>query len=892
MHSEPARRSSVRARALTLAAALVAVGVHQWWTWSSARWLTALSFGGDAERVRNISSRYDDGDHFVGQLWITMLLLLIAGEFVAWSLREWWPYGWRSATHRGVQRVMPLLPVAAIVAGMFETVLSTFWVDDVGGALEATDGEAAIIATFGQLKWLALFVSGFALFLTLYGAIRFRRLAFDPAAPTAVVQHGPPLTTPSEGSAICLSGGGIRAAAFAWGALAELERHRPIEQFDRLYSVSGGGYAAAAYTGADASLRDDSRFFSDAQLASDDGETVDNARYDFVRRHRAYLANGRGGLVRAVMLALGSVLLNLVVIFLGVVVIAVPVGVLARNELGNSGEAFVAAVGWPVVVTAVLAVVALLLSAAVDHEPPRRALTASGVFLAAAVALGVIRVGLPWLAVNSDSLMSGAWWRNVLPAAVLWIGSLLFAILRPRLSKVAIRLGGLISAAAIVFASIFVTRITIDDTRHWALDRSFLDDARWLLPICVVLLVLVDYSGVQWWSLHPLYRDRLAGTFLMKPKGDGLAAQHCDDWATWCDLQDRPKPVHVVCAATHRRESDVTGLRSTSFTFSRDGVDMHEPERDADTGEVRVNHYHRDIGWFDNALKINRRVSRPHKRSSVIAAAAMSGAAFNSAMGRHSKGSTDSLLAVLNLRLGVWLPNPRFTSVSAGVETAFTRPGLRYLFHEVVGHFDTSDPFIHVSDGGHWENLGLVEALRQRHRHIVVVDASGDHFETATGSAPGKGLGTLYEAVDLARMELHTEVRIDSTEFETMRPNHRTGRCTQNWMQCDIVYHYDAQHRWNTECDERCSTGTMLFVKALISDRTPESVLSFANTDRVFPNYSTGDQFLGDDQFRSLVGLGEAAMRDALVNVGDEWFTTAPSSASLLNWQRLVQGAP
>ncbi|MDO9176091.1 MAG: patatin-like phospholipase family protein, partial [Actinomycetota bacterium] len=381
---------------------------------------------------------------------------------------------------------------------------------------------------------------------------------------TAVVQHGPPLTTSSEGSAICLSGGGIRAAAFAWGALAELERHRPIEQFDRLYSVSGGGYAAAAYTGADASLRDDPRFFSDAQLARDDGETVDNARYDFVRRHRAYLANGRGGLVRAVMLALGSVLLNLVVIFLGVVVIAVPVGVLARNELGDSGEAFVAAVGWPVVVTAVLAVVALLLSAAVDHEPPRRALTASGVFLAAALALGVIRVGLPWLAVNSDSLMSGAWWRNVLPAAVLWIGSLLFAILRPRLSKVAIRLGGLISAAAIVFASIFVTRITIDDTRHWALDRSFLDDARWLLPICVVLLVLVDYSGVQWWSLHPLYRDRLAGTFLMKPKGDGLAAQHCDDWATWCDLQDRPKPVHVVCAATHRRESDVTGLRSTS----------------------------------------------------------------------------------------------------------------------------------------------------------------------------------------------------------------------------------------------------------------------------------------------------------------------------------------
>lgn len=892
MHSEPARRSSVKVRAITLAAALVTVVTYQLWSWSSARWLTALSFGGDTERVREISSSYHDGSHFVSQLWLTTLLLVIAGEFAAWTLREWWPYGWRSATHRAVQRVMPLLPVAAIVFGLLETVLSTFLVDDVGGALDVTDGAAAIIATFGQLKWLALFVSAFALFLTLYGAIRFRRLAFDPAAPTSVVQHGPPLATPAEGSAICLSGGGIRAAAFGWGALAELERHRPIEQFDRLYSVSGGGYAAAAYTGADATLGGDPRFFSDAQLARDDDETVDNARYDFVRRHRSYLANGRGGLIRAVILALVSILLNLIVIFLGVVVIAVPVGVLARNELGTGGEAFVAAVGWPVVITAVLAVVALLLSAVVDHEPPRRALTASGVFLVAAVALGVIRVCLPWLAVNSDSLMSGAWWRNVLPAAVLWIGSMLFAILRPRLSKVAIRLGGLISAAAIVFAAIFITRITIDDTRHWSFERSVLDDARWLLPICVVLLVIVDYSGVQWWSLHPLYRDRLAGTFLMKRQGDSLAAQHSEEWVTWCDLHDRPKPVHVVCAATHRRESDVTGLRSTSFTFSRDGVDMYEPVRDADTGEVWVNHYHRDTGWFDTALKINRRVSRPHKRASVIAAAAMSGAAFNSAMGRHSKGSTDSLLAVLNLRLGVWLPNPRFTSVRADVETAFTRPGLRYLFHEVVGHFDMSDPFIHVSDGGHWENLGLVEALRQRHRHIVVVDASGDHFETATGSSPGKGLGTLYEAVDLARMELHTEVRIDSTEFETMRPNHRTGRCTQNWMQCDIVYHYDAHHRWSSECDERCHTGTMLFVKALISDRTPESVLSFANTDRVFPNYSTGDQFLGDDQFRSLVGLGEAAMRDALLGVGDVWFDTSPTSASLLNWQRRVQGEP
>jgi hypothetical protein len=48
----------------------------------------------------------------------------------------------------------------------------------------------------------------------------------------------------------------------------------------------------------------------------------------------------------------------------------------------------------------------------------------------------------------------------------------------------------------------------------------------------------------------------------------------------------------------------------------------------------------------------------------------------------------------------------------------------------------------------------------------------------------------------------------------------------------------------------------LLFVKALISDRTPESVPPSPTPDRVFPQYPTSDQFLRDDQFGSLVGLG------------------------------------
>src|SRR5262245_52741226 len=43
-------------------------------------------------------------------------------------------------------------------------------------------------------------------------------------------------------SALCISGGGIRSATFALGALQELGRRGLLPQFDYLSTVSGGGY--------------------------------------------------------------------------------------------------------------------------------------------------------------------------------------------------------------------------------------------------------------------------------------------------------------------------------------------------------------------------------------------------------------------------------------------------------------------------------------------------------------------------------------------------------------------------------------------------------------------------------------------------------------------------
>lgn len=64
----------------------------------------------------------------------------------------------------------------------------------------------------------------------------------DPIAPYLERAHECDLT------ALCLSGGGIRSAAFALGVMQGLAKHQLLDKFDRLSTVSGGGYIGSWLT--------------------------------------------------------------------------------------------------------------------------------------------------------------------------------------------------------------------------------------------------------------------------------------------------------------------------------------------------------------------------------------------------------------------------------------------------------------------------------------------------------------------------------------------------------------------------------------------------------------------------------------------------------------------
>src|SRR5205807_7205630 len=76
-------------------------------------------------------------------------------------------------------------------------------------------------------------------------------------------------------------------------------------------------------------------------------------------------------------------------------------------------------------------------------------------------------------------------------------------------------------------------------------------------------------------------------------------------------------------------------------------------------------------------------------------------------------------------RLGFWMGNPG----QAGDKTYYLdspRYSVRPIVAEAFGQTNDKSPYVYLSDGGHFENLGLYEMVLRRCRLIVVSDASTD----------------------------------------------------------------------------------------------------------------------------------------------------------------------
>jgi hypothetical protein len=249
-------------------------------------------------------------------------------------------------------------------------------------------------------------------------------------------------------------------------------------------------------------------------------------------------------------------------------------------------------------------------------------------------------------------------------------------------------------------------------------------------------------------------------------------------------------------------------------------------------------------------------------------AMAISGAAVSPNMGYYSSTFITFLLALFNLRLGWWLGNPgpagdgKLSFRKRRIST-YDTPGpnfaARPIIDETLGLTDDQHPYVYLSDGGHFENLGLYEMVLRRCKMIVVSDGSAD---------PDFGLEGLGNAISRIRVDFGVPIDIKrifmlprDLQDETKRGYGETNTkldqkyCAIGTIRYSCVDKQDPRHK-----DEDYD-GQLIYIKAFLSGTEPVDVYNYAKTHPSFPHESTANQMYSESQFESYRELGLHLMK-------------------------------
>ena len=365
------------------------------------------------------------------------------------------------------------------------------------------------------------------------------------------------------------------------------------------------------------------------------------------------------------------------------------------------------------------------------------------------------------------------------------------------------------------------------------------------------------FADMTTWSLHGFYRRRLCSAFALKrvarpetyppiaSQDAGMAVEReyhhpvqlsqtaipeeegCERW-----------PTLLVCASANISDNAATppGRAVTSFTFSATAIGgplvgaVPTEALEESCDEIRRSYF------------------------TLPAAVAMSGAAISPSMGKMTRWPLRFLMGLANIRLGVWVPNPRRMELfqKSGKEaeqrarprakaSPYPLPRASYLLRELLGMNSIDSPYLYVTDGGHYENLGLVELLRRGCTEIYVFDASNDDF------------GAVGDAVALARSELDVELDVN---YRALKPDKTTGRSATDCVAGAIAF--------PATPDSEAVAGNLYYARLTMTSTSPADTQAYAAQDPHFPHDPTTDQLYTDQRFESYRSLGAEAARTAL----------------------------
>ena len=389
--------------------------------------------------------------------------------------------------------------------------------------------------------------------------------------------------------------------------------------------------------------------------------------------------------------------------------------------------------------------------------------------------------------------------------------------------------------------------------------------AAWMCVFAILLAIFSYRVDVNLFSLHGMYENRLTRAYLG-------ASRRKPSWARRRSGTNRWGP-GVGGAPTSakdqvRKENLVTGfdpaddIPLSSFRMVSDPA----------TGTIGADAYRGPYPLFNTALNLvaggelawqdrkaesfvltpefcgsrgtgyaamNPSSKEPSNRNMTLGRAmAISGAAADPNMGWHQSATQTALMTVFNARLGWWLQHPK----QQGWSAAPPENGSLLLLEELRGNTNVGGKYVHLSDGGHFENLGVYELIRRRCRYIIACDPGEDRHDASEN---------LANLVRLCRTDFGVRIEIDTT------PIRETGDDGLTRWHCAVgLIRYD-------EVDPGAVAGTLVFIRSSLTGDEPPDVRNYADQNPAFPHESTTlDQLFGEAQFESYRMLGYHIARE------------------------------
>ncbi len=369
------------------------------------------------------------------------------------------------------------------------------------------------------------------------------------------------------------------------------------------------------------------------------------------------------------------------------------------------------------------------------------------------------------------------------------------------------------------------------------------DGGTLLIAFCCFLgaaLLLGWRVDINKFSLYMLYRNRLVRAYF-----GASSTQRTPHPFTGFDPNDDPhladlenqRPYHIVNTALNLVSGEELAWqtrKAASFVFTPRFCGFEMPPMPA-----RAVHGLRGAYRPTRDYASGARAGDDDATVRLGMAVALSGAAASPNMGAHSSPPLNFLMTMFNVRLGRWCPNP--------LKSAWTRSspgiGLFSLIAELFGMTNADANYVYLSDGGHFENLGIYELVRRRTRLIVAVDVASDKemaFED------------LGNAIRKCATDLHVAIDIDVSKMDLIKD---TGLCGASCAVGAIRY---------SHVDPEGLDGTLLYIKPAIVGSENADVLNYRKANPAYPHQSTADQWFDEAQFESYRALGYHITKSAL----------------------------